>query len=124
MAGTLAISYQEHRTVKRVELDWLSDASGDVSGTATKALSGKLEKVVFVPDSGGTQPSDLYDVVLNDADGLDVLQGNGANLSNSAASQVAPAIGTYFLPLVDGALNLVVSNAGDSKGGKLILYLR
>jgi hypothetical protein len=124
MAGTLTITYQEHRTVRRVELDWLSTAGGAVSGIATKALSGRLERVVFLPDSGGTQPTNLYDVVLNDPDGLDVLQGIGANLANNADTQAAPVLDTYFLPLVDGALTLVVSNAGNAKGGKVILYLR
>jgi len=50
-------------TFKKVEFDWLSDASGDVSGVLTKVLSGIIDRVTFVPDGGGTAPTTLYDIV-------------------------------------------------------------
>ena len=128
MAQALAITYQDHRTVKKITLDWQSDASGDCTGS-TKELSGHILRVVFVPDSGGTQPTDQYDVVLNDANGLDVLAGLGANLANNASSQVVPVVtdgnaGNMSPIAVDDKLTLVVSNAGDTKGGLVILYMR
>ena len=130
MAGTLSISYQIVRSIRKITLDWLSDAAGAVSGTSTVKLNGTLLRVVFIPDSGGTQPSDLYDVVLNDDNGIDVLAGQGANLSNAAASDVVPGVplkdGTTtsvsVVPL-DDTLTLVVSNAGNAKGGNVLLYL-
>ena len=42
MAGTLTITDQQHRTVRKLLLDWLSDASGDVNGTLTDVVSGIL----------------------------------------------------------------------------------
>ena len=128
MAGTLVASYSETRTVKKVILDWLSDASGDCTGDS-QSLSGQIHRVVFVPDSGGTQPTDLYDVVLNDVDGMDVLAGLGANLSNTTSTQVVPVVtngtaGNMAPMAVDGVLSLAVSNAGNAKGGKVILYMR
>jgi len=128
MAGSVSITYSETRTVKKVTLDWTSDASGDAT-VDTKALSGQILRVCFIPDSGGTQPTDLYDVVLNDADGIDVLEGLGANLSNSTSTDVVPVVtngtdGNMQPVAVDGVLSLAVSNAGDSKGGKVILYIR
>lgn len=129
MAGTNTITYQEHRTVKKITMDWLSNASGAVSGTATKARSGQILRVVFQPDSGGTQPTDQYDVTLLDDDGMDVLAGVGANLSNAANSQVVPVVtdgnnGNMAPVAFDGTLELQVANAGNAKGGIVIIYYR
>jgi len=122
MAGTNTITYSETRTVKKITMDWLSDASGDVSGTDTKVLSGQILRVVFIPDTGGTKPSAAYDVTCLDSDGLDVFAGDGANLANDASSQFIPVFtnGIAF----DGILSLVVANAGNAKGGQVIIYFR
>ena len=119
MAGTLTITDQQHRTVQKILLDWLSDSSGNVNGTLTAIVSGILYRVAFIPDGGGTQPTDLYDITLDDADGVDVLAANGANLSNASSSQHIDAGRA-----VDGKLELKVSNAGDSNGGLVALYVR
>ena len=129
MVGTLTISYSETRTNKKVTLDWASDAAGAVNGTKTKALSGVISRVVFVPDSGGTQPTNLYDVTLEDEDGLDVLNGKGADLSNTTKSQTDVGVtdgtaGNFSGMAVDGLLELKVTNAGNAKGGLVILYMR
>lgn len=136
MAGSVTISYfaaldAVRRPVRRAEFAWVSDASGDVSGTPSEALSGQIVRVVFTPDSGGTQPTNLYDVTMLDAGGVDVLAGQGANLSNAAASAVCPGVPlkdgttTSVIPAqVDGVLNLVVANAGNAKGGTVTVYLR
>lgn len=131
MAGSVSISYQETRTVRKITLDWTSDASGNVSGTNTKYLSGEILRIIFIPDSGGTQPTDGYDVVLNDDNGVDILANQGANLSNANTSVVCPGVAlkdgttTSVRPVViDDTLELQVSNAGASKGGKVILYMR
>jgi len=88
-------------------------------------------RVVIVPGSGDAQPTTLYDVVPNDANGFDVLQGAGGNLSNTTATQAAPGIAatvganTTIRPIaVSDSLNLVVANAGDSKSGTVVAYLR
>jgi hypothetical protein len=119
MAGTVAIIHQNHRTVGKILLDWLSDSSGNVNGTLTAVVSGILYRVAFIPDGGGTQPSDLYDVVLDDVDGVDVLAANGANLSNATSSQHTDAGRA-----IDGKLELKITNAGDAKGGLVALYIR
>lgn len=133
MAGSIAITYQEiiQDAIHKVTLDWLSAAGGTVSANLTKILNGEIERVVFVPDSGGTQPTDQYDVLLKDDDGLDLLAGQGANLSNAAASHVKPGVPfkdgttTSTAPIaVAGKLELDVSNAGAAKGGQVIVYLK
>ncbi len=132
MAGSLTVTYGETRTMRRVTFDWTSDASSaDVSGTKTKELSGIIERVTFIPDSGDTQPTNEYDVTLEDENGVDVLGGNGADLSNAAASTVVPGVAftdgvttSVAKVAIDDQLELKVENAGNSNGGTVVLYLR
>jgi len=110
--------------ISKVTLDWQSDSSGDCDQTTTKSFSGKIVRVVFIPDSGGTQPTDQYDIDVKDDTGLDVLISVGDNLSNTTTTQTCPVISTYFpLVIANTTLNLVVANAGDTKGGQVILYI-
>lgn len=117
--------------VRTYSLAWGSAADGTVDLDTSVPIVGEILRVVFKPDSGGTQPTDLYDVVLKDAQGIDVLGGQGANLSNSSASHVCPGVPlkdgttTSTRPVaVAGTLNLEVSNAGNGKGGTVVLYVR
>src|SRR4051812_13185741 len=81
-------------TVNRIVLAWVSDASGGaVSGIPTTfPVNGVLLAVEFVPDGGGTAPTNLYDVTLTDTAGVDVLGGQGANLANNANTVVCPGV--------------------------------
>jgi hypothetical protein len=77
--------------------------------------------VKFIPGAGAVQPTAAYDVVVNDEDSCDVTIGKGANLSNSAAS-----LGVQNAPLswLSGQqLDVVVSAAGNSKQGTVILII-
>jgi hypothetical protein len=133
MAGTVTISADpvDRNPPIRFALSWTSNASGDVSGTPTPVIVGTICKIEFVPAAGGSAPTTLYDVTLLDAAGVDVLAGQGANLSATVASSVIPGV-----PFKDGtttstgpcvvaeALNLVVANAGNAKSGQVIIYVR
>lgn len=114
--------------VTKYTVDWTSDASGAVSSNAFNVKRGELLQVKFVPDGGGTQPTDLYDVTLVDSNSVDVLAGGGANLSNAASTIKVPSFGatTLYRYYHDGTstLDLVVANAGNAKGGLLILWVR
>lgn len=128
MAGTVTITYDETETVRKIKLDWLSSAGGAADGV-TKKLSGQILRVIFKPDAAGTQPTDLYDVVLNDEESVDVLAGLGANLSNANTTQVVPVVtdgnnGNMAPMAVSDKLTLAVTNAGNAKGGEITLYLR
>lgn len=120
-----------HEFIRKYSLAWVSDSLGAVSGTLTEVISGVIVKAVFIPDSGGTQPTNLYDVTLLDENGLDVLAGRGANLSNSASSATAPGLAvtdgttTGIVPVpIDDQLELRVANGGNAKGGSVVLYVR
>lgn len=131
-----ALGFNPQRRIAKLSYKWTSDASGDVSlalvdhgGGALGNLHGILRRVTFAPDGDDT-PSDLYDVVLNDADGVDVLSGRGANQSDTTAATIVPGLeqhdGTTAAvgPVaIAGPLTLVVSNAGNAKVGYVHLYL-
>jgi hypothetical protein len=128
-AGTVAITYSESRPgVRSVIWTWTSDASGDVNGADTKALSGKALR--FVTNPGATAPSDNYDIVVNDADGVDIAAGSLGNRDTATSEQAVPIVetvvgaNTYGSREVafDGPLSLVVTNAGNAKQGVMTMY--
>ena len=121
-AQIVTLSETTHTSVKRIMWDWLSATGGAVTSATLKAYDGLLERVVFDPDAAATQPTAAYDVTITDPDGNDVLAGLGADLSNSATVVKTHANG---LTAVSGQLlTLNVTNAGDEKGGLVIVYLR
>ena len=121
------------RAVRVLEWDWLSDASGDcdVSTTGSANASGVTGTVVglhAVPEAGGTIPTDDYDVTVVDGNGVDILNGAGANLNQLVASVEnyrfpADFLNTGPIVIVDQELTLVVANGGNAKGGVIRVYI-
>lgn len=106
--------------VMKHSIAWTSDASGNVSGNAFAAGRGWVLAAKFVPSGGGTAPTNLYDIVVNDANSVDVARGAGANLSATVASiSAAPEIAFFE----GGTLDINVSNAGNAKQGTVVLYI-
>lgn len=121
-AQVVTLTETRHTSVKRIMWDWLSTDAGAVISATTYAYDGLLERVVFVPDAAATQPTNAYDVTITDPDGNDVLAGLGADLSNAATVVKVHSNG---LTAVSGqVLTLNVTNAGNAKGGVVIVYLR
>jgi hypothetical protein len=137
VAGSVTLTSSEvagSGGVRKYSLAWVSDAAGAVSGNAVTLGPGTIVVVEFVPDSGGTQPTDLYDVTaFNDPEGTNMFNDGagasiGADLSNTAASHKVPFIGggsvTYVRQwLHGGAYTLVVAAAGNAKGGTVHIYV-
>jgi len=129
MAGTVAITYDRPAGMQRVVWTWTSDASGNVSGTDTGRITGEILRVVTNP--GATAPTDNYDVVITDADGVDVLGGTGADRDTTSSEQFVPVIQTVVgsntygsTVFVDSVLSLSITNAGNAKQGVVTMYLR
>lgn len=126
-SGTLTVSQSGFGgSLERWTLDWGSDASGNCLATV-RPVQGTIERVVFAPDSGSTSPTLNYDMTLTDIDGVDVLAGTGANLSNAvtASTVVTEDDGTTYWPMAThGALTLAVTSAGASRGGIVRIYTR
>jgi hypothetical protein len=121
MAGTVTVSEARSTTVRKIVWAWTSDASGNADLATTYSYDGVIQRLVTVPAGGGSAPTDNYDIVINDGDGLDVLLGAGANRDTANPEQVASA----SLGVVAGdRLTLQVSNAGNAKSGTVRLYIR
>ena len=122
MAGSVTITYSSHDTIKYVQWTWTSDGSGDMSGTDTADLNGRVLRWASNPSS--TAPSANYDIVVNDEDGIDVANGGLVNRHTSNSEHFIPGgdadPGAAFM----GKLSLVVSNAGSTKEGVLRMYYR
>lgn len=107
--------------VTRYVLDWTCTAGGAVSGLDMSIIRGRIFQAEAIPDSGGTQPSDLYDLELQDPNNVDLLQDAGDNLSQTT-SKLMLFDPPLFYDAV-GSLELVIANGGASKGGQLILWI-
>ena len=131
VAGTVALTteslgggYTKHT------MAWVSSAGGAVTENAVALPRGHIHQVKFVPDGGGTQPTDAYDATLVDAisGGVDFLSGIGANLSNVNRKIGVPQVGdgTTALQRVfveAGSYYPTVANAGSAKGGTIIVVM-
>ncbi len=120
MAMSVTITEERSGTVRKVKFVVVSAADGSATGTTSYAYDGAVLRFVAVPDGGATQPTNAFDVVLNDADGYDILAGQGADLSNAAPTTVVASMGA----IASDKITLVAANMGDSKGATFYLYLR
>ena len=111
-------------------ITWVSSAGGAVAELPVSIPRGHIHQAKFVPDAGGTQPSDLYDLTLVDAisGGVDFLTGVGANLSNANRKIGVPQVGdgttAYQRVFHEGGdLYPTIANAGSAKGGTIVLVM-
>lgn len=126
VAGTVTLTTSKRANGDReYSIAWLSDAAGAVDGQPVTLPDGELLQVSYIPDSGGTQPTNAYDFTMTDAQSVDVLAGGGANLSNAVATVTVPVVSTYFRrQLKAGSYTLVGANCGNAKGGTVVLLVR
>jgi len=119
-------------------LAWTSHTDGTVTGNVSSTwgsttypgrlhypIEGRLAQVKFIPNTGGTQPTNLYDVTIVDSDGASLLVIDsvdyGANLSNAA-----PQVNVLHPPVhLDGTktLDVRVAAAGSGKTGIVQLWV-
>ena len=124
MAGTVTLTeVVAGTTVRKLTFDWTSDAAGDADQQSVETYDGLVTAVAQIPDPVDT-PTDLYDVTVVDEDGIDVLHGEGANfpIATSATFKTREVDGLGVV--TTSRLTLNVSNAGNAKKGKTILWIR
>jgi Na+/serine symporter len=117
MAGSAVVTHVSDGGIRKVTFSWTSDAStGNVTGVS-EVIHGKIIRVVTNP--GATAPTANYDVVLNDADGVDVMGAALADRHTTTSEQVIPdpPVGVH------GAISPVVTNAGNEKLGTIVIYV-
>lgn len=122
MAGMVVTTTEARaRSVWKIVWSWLSDdADGTATGPTAALIDGDILGLTTIPD-GSAAPTDNYDITVTDADGHDVLLGAGANRDTANTENVARA---SLAAAAASILTLNVSNAGNAKEGKVILYLR
>jgi hypothetical protein len=122
-AGTATLAEITHTSVKKIVWAWTSGVGGGDAGVCTKATTvpfdGKILGVVTIPHA--TAPTDDYDVTITDADGHDVLWGAGMNRDTATTEYI---LGSACGAVSGSTLTLNVSNAGDSKRGQVVLWIR
>lgn len=121
MAMSCTITEETQSHVKKVKFDWISAADGTASGTTDGVYTGEIIRLVTVPAADTSAPTDSYDVAVNDEDGNDVLMGAGADRDTLNTEQV---LGSSLGCVANDQLTLSIANAGDTKAGTAILYIK
>lgn len=136
-AGSVAMtptSVPSGNGVVMYSMVWTSDAAGNVNGDNLLIGAGTIARVDFIPGTGGSQPTNLYNVDLLGTEGFSLFDNGagtsiGATLSNVNASQQVPfvhgASTTFVRSWLHGGTGyqLTVSGAGNAKSGTVNLYL-
>lgn len=134
MAGAIVVSAIGLKSgVTQYGVTWVSDASGNVSGSTFAMKMGTIISVEFVPGSGALAPTTLYDADLLDAEGVTLFDDGsgtsiGSNLSATVASHKVPLVGLVGVTIYrrwhhGGAVELQVSSAGDSNAGTINIFV-
>jgi hypothetical protein len=109
---------REKQQIKDYNFGCLTASGGTIDFDTP--IVNKVSRVVIKPDTGATQPDNLFDVVINDVDGNDILGGWGQDCPNSVNTDLLPD--KISDPKVNGQLNILVSNAGNAKGLNIRIY--
>lgn len=121
MAMSCVVTEERMSHIKKVKFVWVSAADGSASGATTEEYSGEIIRLVTIPAAATAAPTDNYDVIVKDGDNTDVLMGAGANRDTATTEQV---LGSSLGCVANDKLTLAVTNAGDTKGGTVIVYIK
>jgi len=106
--------------LQKIAFTWVTAADGTATGQTTNTYTGEIIRLVTVP-SPTAAPTDNYDIAINDEDTTDVLMGAGADRDTANTEQVlASSLGC----VANDKLTLEITNAGNTKGGTVYLYIR
>lgn len=125
MAASMVFTHETvNGPINKLICTWTSAAGGGVAGTTTFAINGFLIKGLTNPDDTDA-PTNLYDIVITNPDGVNVLGGTVDDLVDRATA-TSEEITFNFTegghPVVADLLTVTVAAAGDSKKGVLTLY--
>lgn len=121
-AGTVTQEHYPLGNIRKVVFTATADASdGSYPSTAlTTKFEGRLIQIITNP--GATAPTDNYDIAITNGDGLDVLQGVGAN-RDTANTEAAAIVfsGTAINPVVDESDTLTLAITNNSVNSATIV---
>ena len=138
---TMTNEFADNTDENVITIDWTSHVSdgtcdGDICDVFTTAqklvghatiqpsrVKGYIKAIETIPGSEGdlttATPDNGYDIELQDSYGYDLAGGSLADRSDSAAEKVIPS---SPIP-VDDEITLAISNAGNSKQGRIKIYV-
>lgn len=116
--------FQKDRFFRVISATFTADAAaGTVPNLTIPKAWGYIVKLVTKP--GAVQPTTLYDITVEDENGIDVLAGAGQNRSATVGEQAAPVISGAATPVpISGDLTVkVTNNSVNSATAKVELWL-
>ena len=128
MAGSIVETHTKRGPIGLITLTCTAD-SGDATFPATPLVtkfSGELIRMVTNP--GATGPTNLYDLTLDDADGIDVLYGAGDNLliattedNPNVVTETAASKGYQMHPPISVADTLTLTITNNSVNSAVVV---
>lgn len=118
MAGTFVETYNTWGSVKELYWRITSAAGGSADKSADVPINGRITTLIIEPHATDV-PTNLYDIIIDDDWGLDILDGQGANLVNTTTYIFCPnaGIGTKKIDylMCNSKLHVALANAGNAK---------
>ena len=124
MAGSTTLTHYTRGHVRRIVVDFVADAAdGSIPDTTLPNIEGRLFELTTNP--GAVAPTDNYDVTVVDGEGIDRLQGLGADRDTTNTESVPPVYsGSTIHPVVSLSETLTLKFANQavhSATGRVIL---
>ena len=122
-AATMTQSYTDLGNVTRCSLTWTAHTTGAVAGLSTRQdITGWILRVETDPAASTPQPDDGYTLVINNADGLNIM-GQTLTCDETNNETWMPLVnGNYTVYYNEGPLTPVIASAGSGKQGTIDIY--
>lgn len=121
MAEVVTPTEKNWGSMKRIYFDCTTHASdGTADGVSIESYDGLIVLVCTVPGTSAAEPDDNWDLVLQDADGVDLLAGQGLNRDEATTEYINSGMGG----LASSKLTIGVSGAGNDKTMDVYVYIR
>lgn len=118
---TVTVTEDRRVGLSRIKFAWVGDSNGDASGATTYTYNGQIWQCVTIPGASSLAPDDNYDITLKDDDGVDLLNGLGADRDTANTEVKFKSDG--LLSIQSSKMTLAVSNSGDANAGTVIIHL-
>jgi len=122
VTGTVTITEQTHKMVKKVTFDWDCTTGTVANKTTDNSYDGEVLRIVNLANtSTGT-----WNLQIHDSDGVDLLGGQGSAMTSGSADFGTSTGGSknYPLSVVSSELTLDISSATTGSSGTTIVYIR